>query len=382
MVFPVFKPYPLELIAPSFDSGITDLVIDLDHLRRKEMMTVTHPLVFSQLIELFHLIEGIASARIEGNNTHILEIFQADQELHSPVTEGVKEIRNLENTLAYIDENLGNRKIDISFIREIHKRIMIGLKSPPLGDGDPRSGLYRQEEVGIAGSSHLPPPPWEIDSLMNELLAFLDQDHSPKYDLIKSAIFHHRFVWIHPFTNGNGRTVRMLHYALLIKQGFKIDRQRILNPASAFCLDRSQYYRSLAKADTGEKNGILEWCYYLLNGLKAEIEKVDRLSDTHYLNSKILIPAIDISYQRNLLTEKEVKLLKITAEKQQVQAADFKEIFKNKLPQEISRQIRKIRKSTLLIPEFAGARKYVINLDSDLLRNGILTALDQEGFLP
>ena len=40
------------------------------------------------------------------------------------------------------------------------------------------------------------------------------------FDLIKVAIAHHRFVWIHPFGNGNGRVVRLLTYALLIKYGF------------------------------------------------------------------------------------------------------------------------------------------------------------------
>ena len=382
MIYPEFRSYPLELIVPPFDSNITDLIIDLDHLRRKEIRTATHPVVFRQLVELFHIVEGVASARIEGNNTQILELLQSDPGQQSSVSEGVKEIRNLENTLAFIDATIDNREIDILFTREIHQRIMAGLHPPPMGDGDERAGLFRKEEVGIAKSSHLPPSPWEIDILMNELFKFLDQEHLPKYDLIKSAIAHHRFVWIHPFANGNGRTVRMLTYAILIKQGFKVNTGRILNPASAFCLDRNLYYLSLAKADTGQHKGILEWCFYMLSGLKAEIEKIDRLSDSLYLNSKIFIPAIDFSYQKRFLSETESRILKMTVEKQQVQADDFKVIFRNKLPQEISRQIRKLRELNLLIPEHVGGRKYVINIRSDMLRSGIMNALDREGFLP
>lgn len=382
MLSPEFRPYPLELIVPPFESEITDLIIDMDHLRKKEIRTDTHPVVFKQLVELFHIVEGVASARIEGNNTQILELLQADLGQQSSLSEGVKEIRNLEKTLSFIDAVIDKRHIDISFTREIHKLIMEGLQPPPMGDGDERAGLFRQGEVGIAKSSHLPPPPWEINRLMDELFQFLDQRHPSKYDLIKSAIAHHRFAWIHPFANGNGRTVRMLTYAILIKQGFRVNTWRILNPASAFCMDRNLYYESLSKADTGLHDGIMEWCLYMLNSLRAEIEKIDRLSDTFYLSSKIFIPAIDYSYQKKFLSEIESRILKIAVDKQLVQASDFKEIFGNKLPQEISRQIRKLRDINLLIPEYEGARKYVINIRNDMLRSGILNALDREGFLP
>lgn len=382
MSFSEYRPYPLELLTPSFDSPITDLIIELDHLRRKEIRTATHSVLFEQLIELFHTVEGLASARIEGNTTQLLELLDKDSEQGSAIPEEVKEIRNLENTLSYIDSVIDDRDIDISFILDIHQRIMKGLRPPPVGDGDSKAGMFRSEEVGIANSSHLPPPPWEIAGLMNELLAFLDLEHRPKYDLIMSAMVHHRFVWIHPFTNGNGRTVRMLTYAILIKQGFRVNTQRILNPASAFSLDRKQYYESLAKADSGEKGGILEWCIHMLNSLKNEIEKIDRLSDTTYLKKQILLPAIDYSFQKKFLGKIEWRMMKVAAEKQLVQADDFKAIFKNKLPQEISRQIRKLRQLNLLKPEYPGARKYAVNISSELLRTGFLRALDREDFLP
>ena len=49
------------------------------------------------------------------------------------------------------------------------------------------------------------------------------KDDSPKYDLLKVAIAHHRFVWVHPFSNGNGRTVRLFTYAMLVKLGFNVN---------------------------------------------------------------------------------------------------------------------------------------------------------------
>lgn len=71
---------------------------------------------------------------------------------------------------------------------------------------------------------------------MLELLDFVNKEDSPKYDLLKIAIAHHRFVWIHPFENGNGRVVRLFTYALLLKFIFK-SRDRIVNPTAVFCSD-------------------------------------------------------------------------------------------------------------------------------------------------
>ncbi len=382
MSVPEYIAYPLELIIPDFDSEITGLIIDLDHLRRKELVTSTHPIVFRDLLKLFHTVESVGSARIEGNNTQFIELLDAEQGQTDSIPEGIREIRNMENTLDYIEQTIADHSIDQFFICEIHRRIMEGLRPPPAGDGDSRPGQFRQDEVGIGRSSHLPPPPWEIAPLMRELTGFLETDHPSRYDLIKSSLFHHRFVWIHPFANGNGRTARMLTYAIMIKQGFRLNAGRIINPASAFCMDRELYYKSLSSADKGERDGIINWCTYMLSGLKTEMEKTDRLADHSYLMSKILLPAIHHSEKNGRISQLDSKMLKIAVEQHTVQASHFKNLFRDKLPQEISRQIKKLRESRLLVSETEGGRQYVINIRNELLRLGIMNALDREGFLP
>ena len=67
----IFKPYDLTLIKPDFDSPLTDLIIELEHLRKKDLGGSTHPEVFFQLRNIFHWLESMGSARIEGNNTTI-----------------------------------------------------------------------------------------------------------------------------------------------------------------------------------------------------------------------------------------------------------------------------------------------------------------------
>ncbi|WP_171253366.1 Fic family protein, partial [Acinetobacter baumannii] len=67
------------------------------------------------------------------------------------------------------------------------------------------------------------------------------------------ALAHHRFGWIHPFGNGNGRVVRLFTYSLLIKYGFNVTTGGgILNPTAVFCNDRNKYYEMLSIADNGD----------------------------------------------------------------------------------------------------------------------------------
>ena len=382
MAIPEYNPYPLSLVFPDFDSSLTDLVIELDYLRKKNIQVTTHKVIFQQLKQVFHILESLGSARIEGNNTTILEYIETKIEKGIPPTPGIQEILNMENAMTFIEHVIDETDIDQAFVSEIHRLVAEGLPSPPRGEGDGFPGKYRKEEVSIGGSKHLPPPPYKIDEFMKELYQFINAKDPVKYDLLKSAIAHHRFVWIHPYTNGNGRTVRLLTYAMLIKQGFQVNINRIINPTAVFCSDRKQYYHYLSKADTGKNENILEWCNYVLTGLKHEIGKVDLLADKSYLSTKILVPAIDYSLERRFISSLDSQMLKIAAVKNEIQAGDFKHVFKNKLPQEISRQIRRLRDMKMLVPVAKNARKYVLKFDDNYLLRGIITAMDKEGLLP
>lgn len=76
MIKAIFKHYDLRLVSPPFDSKLTSLAMDLNHLRKKRLGGTTHPEVFFELKGIFHALESIASARIEGNQTTIAEYME------------------------------------------------------------------------------------------------------------------------------------------------------------------------------------------------------------------------------------------------------------------------------------------------------------------
>lgn len=377
-----FIDYDLKLIEPSFDSSLTDLIIELDYLRKKTLGGSTHPRVFFQLKHIFHTLESIGSARIEGNNTTIAEYIETKLEDTHNTSSDIREIQNIEKAMEFIEENIIDYPINKAFLRELHKMIVKNLPPPPNGEGDRTPGEYRNSNLKINKSNHLPPDSLLVNDYMDELLDFINREDSPKYDLLKAAIAHHRFVWIHPFGNGNGRTVRLFTYAMLVKTGFNVNVGRIINPTAVFCSNRNDYYEKLSIADTGTPEGILQWCEYVLKGLKEEIEKIDKLSDYTYLKKEILLPTIAHSLERQYITDVEAKILKRVIEYQKIQASDVKDIFQGKASAEISRQIKRLIDKKMLIPEVEGGRKYVIRFDNNFLLRGIIKTLDSKGFLP
>ncbi|WP_291078557.1 MULTISPECIES: Fic family protein [unclassified Empedobacter] len=378
-----FSPYELSLIQPDFDSPLTDLIIELEHLRKKDLGGSTHPAVFFQLKSIFHWLESMGSARIEGNNTTIAEYVETKID-DSPraLTSKLLEIDNIDEAMEFIEDKVKEYPINRIMISELHKIAVNNLPPPPYGEGDLTPGAYRNHSLKINNSTHLPPEPYLVESYMEELFSFINSENSTKYDLLKAAIAHHRFVWIHPFGNGNGRTVRLFTYAMLVKSGLNINAGRIINPTAVFCSNRNIYYDMLSKADTGTKEGILEWCEYVLRGLKEEIEKVDKLSDYNYLKSKILIPAINYSLERKFVTDVEAKILKKTVELQVIKNDDLKDILSNKNTSQISREIKKLVDKKMLIPEEEGARRYILMFQNNHLLRGVIHLLDIEGFLP
>lgn len=375
---PEFNHYDLKLLNPSFDSSLVDVVTELEHLRRLELGGTTPPLVFFQLKAIFHMLESLGSARIEGNHTTLADYVES--KLDNSVSDQLLEMKNIESAMAFIEETVQEGdEITEYFIREIHGLTVNSLKR----DGDDRPGAYRHKNVGIAQSSHLPPDHLKVPGYMKELIDFINSNDAKKYDLIKVAIAHHRFAWVHPFGNGNGRVVRLLTYALLIKYGFNVSvGGRVLNPTAVFCNDRDKYYEMLGVADSGRVDGIESWCIYVLEGILIELNKLDRLTDFGYLNKKILMPALQYAKSRNLITSIEFDILTITARAGVTKAADFNVTMEHLKASKRTYQIKKLVDNGMLLPLKEGARQYVVGFRNSYLVRGVIDALSEEGFIP
>jgi Fic family protein len=256
---PTFQHHDLALLNPAFNSPLVDVVTELELLRHLRLGGSTPAPLFFQLKHIFHMLESLGSARIEGNHTTLADYVESHLETSStPTKDALRELANIESAMRFVEDNFKpGQDITEHFIRELHTLAVRELER----EGDASPGAYRTASVQIAQSDHLPPDALRLPEYMSELVTFINRKDAPKYDLLKVALAHHRFVWVHPFSNGNGRTVRLLTYALLIKYDFNVKTGgRVLNPTAVFCNDRNHYYTMLAQADAGKQADLEAWC--------------------------------------------------------------------------------------------------------------------------
>ena len=86
---------------------------------------------------------------------------------------------------------------------------------------DKNSGRYRTENVLVSGAKHTPPKHFELDYLMQKLIQEYRNDWGDLHPVVKATLLHGEFVKIHPFTDGNGRTARLLLNFELLNNGYK-----------------------------------------------------------------------------------------------------------------------------------------------------------------
>ena len=122
---------------------------------------------------------------------------------------------NHRDAIDFIEE-MSSKIPTLRDIKDIHSIILRVINSK-------EAGSFRLRDVGVRksdGEIHKFCEPLKIEEKMRELMQWLESDSS--HIVIKSALLHLKFVTIHPFIDGNGRTARLLMNLLLIQHGYPI----------------------------------------------------------------------------------------------------------------------------------------------------------------
>ncbi len=108
---------------------------------------------------------------------------------------------------------------------------------------DEFAGRIRNAGVRISGANFVPPNALKVPQLLDELMEFVNKNPLQLNTIELATVFHHKMVWIHPFFDGNGRTIRLAMNLLLMQKGFP--------PAIILKNDRKKYYEALNQANNG-----------------------------------------------------------------------------------------------------------------------------------
>jgi len=367
---------------PFWGSDLASIILDLEKLRTRTLTGSVPPYIFFQLKEIFHILETLGSARIEGNNTTLSEYVEKIIEDEAS-DEASDEIKNLDNAIEFIEKNTDeNTSLDRAYISQLHQIITKNLTPPPKGEGSKNAGQLRTHNVKIQKSGHIPPNHLQLQDSFSSFIEFINFQHKEQYQLLMVAIAHHRFEYIHPFDNGNGRMGRLLNYAFLIKMGFQVKNGRLINPSSVFYTNRDRYYDMLAKADSLNDADILEWCEYFLLGLKNEIEKIDSLLDKNYVENNILLPSVKMAVDNEHITTQEYKILvhMISSPEMSIKSEELS--FLGDLDSRAKTRIMtKLKDKKMIMPTTKNGRIYTLKFVNNYLLRGVMKTLDKNGFI-
>ncbi len=226
------------------------------------VLTLPNPDLF---VFMYVRKEAVLSSQIEGTQSSLQDLLAAEAQVFDPeAPRDVDEVLNYVRAMNHGLDRLPELPVSVRLIREIHARLMEGVRGGRLQPGDlPTS----QNWIGPAGSTlataaFIPPPPHMVPDALGELERFLHQnDDLPP--LVKIALAHVQFETIHPFLDGNGRVGRLLITFLLTER--RVLHKPVLYLSHYFKRHRQAYYDHLQAVR--ERGDWEAWLAFFLRGV-------------------------------------------------------------------------------------------------------------------
>ncbi|WP_141324140.1 MULTISPECIES: Fic family protein [Myxococcus] len=212
--------------------------------------------------------EAVLSSQIEGTQSTLEDVLEFEMDGRGArVTKDVEEVVNYVRAMNFGLERLDSLPLSLRLLREIHARLMEGVRGSERSPGDFRTS---QNWIGPQGCSlstatFVPPPPHEMQEALANLESFL---HRPSElpVLILCGLAHAQFETIHPFLDGNGRVGRLLITLLLCER--RVLERPLLYLSVYLKKHRAEYYdRLTAIRSGGDWEG---WLRFFLRGV-AEV---------------------------------------------------------------------------------------------------------------
>lgn len=184
-----------------------------------EVITASDPYegsMLKQVKDFFRISTTWSSNALEGNT---LTMSETKVILEDGITIGGKTLRETLEAFGhghaydYMFSLINQNEIRETDVKELHRLFYCGID-------EEKAGVYRKIPVLITGSSYPVCAPERIDEEMKQLCQWICNERRLYDEITFAAELHRRFIFIHPFEDGNGRTARLLMNTALIQKGY------------------------------------------------------------------------------------------------------------------------------------------------------------------
>ncbi|MBP6038612.1 MAG: Fic family protein [Flavobacterium sp.] len=232
------------------------------------------------------------SNSIEGNTLSLRETQMVLQDGITVKGKSLREhfeVKNHEHAINYLYQIINDdyilRSIDIL---SLHGLVLRTIE-------DDFAGRIRNAGVRITGANFIPPNANKVSDLLDELIQFVNENPLQLNDIELATIFHHKLVWIHPFFDGNGRTVRLAMNLLLMRKGFP--------PAIILKNDRKKYYDALNQANNGNYQKLtLLMCQALERSVNIYLTSIPSDDDEDYQSITSIVSEPNTPYSQEYVS--------------------------------------------------------------------------------
>lgn len=239
-----------------------------------------------------------ASLKIEANS---LSLGQVRDVINGKTVVGErKEIQEVKNAYAVYEQFPEINPYSMEDLKRFH-----GIMTKYVVE---ESGEFRHGEEGVFHGDQcifMAPPARLIPQLMSDLFDWMEEAKNSVHPLILGSVFHYEFVFIHPFTDGNGRMARLWHSVILSKWKPIFEYIPIESQIEKF---QEQYYDAIAKCYVdGESTAFIEFMLEqidrILDDISVQISE-DNEQLTEYIKRLLSVMDYDIPYTGKTLMEK------------------------------------------------------------------------------
>jgi len=219
------------------------------------------------------VLEAHHTTHIEGTRLTLEQAKRLWQGNSVPETDpdDARELLNYRRAFNFVSEYLASGDpITEGLVREIHKRLVEGVRGGSAAPGDYRK-IKNYVVNSVTGETiHTPPPAHDVPIMMAELVKYLNNEAETHLVLV-SGIAQFQLVHIHPFLDRNGRISRLLSTLCLYRAGY--DFKRLFTISEYYDRDRPAFYLAIQIVRESEME-ITSWLEYFIEGLSTQLAEV------------------------------------------------------------------------------------------------------------